>query len=68
MKKIVVENCGSCPYVGHGGGFGNIAYIPNCGKSKGKKLPYTEHASGGRVTARGTGDIPIWCPLEDDAA
>jgi len=67
MKKIIVTDCGCCPYVSHGGGFGNIAYIPNCGKSNGKKLPYTEHASNGRITAHGTGVIPEWCPLDDDS-
>lgn len=65
MKKLIIDKCRNCPFVGHGGGFGNIAYIPSCGKSRGKELPYTEHASGGRITAHVTDEIPEWCPLDN---
>lgn len=65
MKKLIIDKCENCPFIGRGGSFGNIAYIPNCGKMNGRKLPYTEHASRGMVTARPTEQIPEWCPLED---
>lgn len=65
MKKLIIDKCDNCPFVGHGGGFGNIAYIPVCEKMKHRELPYTEHASSGRITAHSTGEIPKWCPLSD---
>ena len=67
MKKILVDKCTNCPFVGHAGGFGKIAYIPVCGKERGRQLPFTETSSGGRVTAHGTDEIPDWCPLENCA-
>ena len=65
MKRLTIENCNECPFVDHKGGFGNVAYIPVCKRVGRKELPYTEHASNGRITARCTGVIPEWCPLED---
>lgn len=68
MKKIVIEGCGVCPYRDHNGGFGQIGYIPVCGKMNNKELPYRiGQAIGGRqVVASPTGEIPSWCPLEDN--
>ncbi len=66
MRKILISKCSKCPFRDHGGGFGKILYIPICRKNHHEKLPYTEHASNGRVTAVGTDVIPEWCPLEKE--
>lgn len=66
MKKIVINKCSSCPHIDHGGGFGQIAYIPVCGLNHRGNLPYTKHVSGNQIVATGTDVIPDWCPLEND--
>lgn len=64
-KKLVVRDCGECPFLQHGGGFGRIAYIPRCGKS-GEQLPFTTAASRNMLVARREPGIPDSCPLEDN--
>ncbi len=66
MKKLLIETCEECPFITHGGGFAQISYIPKCLRNQNKILPYTEHASKGRITARVTNEIPDWCKLEDE--
>lgn len=67
---LKIDSCKECPFVMHGGGFGQVAYIPLCSRTKKPEtLPYTTHVSAsGRfttVTASMTGNIPNWCPLRD---
>ena len=64
MKAVPVGECDRCPYKDHKGGFGQIAYKPVCRKA-GRDIPFTEHASNGRVVARAVVEIPAWCPLPD---
>lgn len=71
-RKIVIDECGKCPYKDHMGGFGKIAYIPRCCMVKpSRELPYTvgamtvgDHST--MVTATQTPGIPDWCPLPED--
>jgi hypothetical protein len=67
-RKISITSCVTCPYKDHGGGFGQVSYIPVCRLKDRKRLPYTENASGGLVIAQATGEIPDWCPLEVDVS
>lgn len=65
MKKIVINSCSACPHKDHKGGFGQVSYVPVCRKVN-RELPYTVGVSLKVVTASMTGDIPDWCPLEDN--
>jgi hypothetical protein len=61
---IRIKTCKECPYLGHKGAFGEIAYVPVCRKS-GKELPHTLGAGHKHVPlALGTNAIPEWCPLD----
>ena len=65
MKKLIIDKCKNCPYIGHSGGFGNISNIPKCTKMDERTLPYTGYTYGGIIVAKPVDQIPEWCPLED---
>ena len=65
-KKIIITKCAGCPNRDHKGAFGKVAYVPICRLAE-RELPYTESAGKGRGYAKGTDEIPDWCPLADDA-
>lgn len=64
-KCIPINSCKDCPSKDHKGAFGLIAYVPVCQKMHGKELPYAKYVPGNKATARSTGEIPEWCPLDD---
>lgn len=67
-RKIVIEDCGECPYDDHKGGFGRVSYIPVCRKAN-REPPWKPEADRyGFVRARREPGIPDWCPLQEDAA
>lgn len=64
-RFIVVRSCSVCPNVDHKGAFGQVSYIPCCSAMGNRELPYAPVIAVNKiVTARGTGIIPDWCPLE----
>lgn len=66
MRAILIESCKDCPSLEHNGGFGQVAYIPVCGRT-GRTLGYTKGVSGSRVVASYDGRIPDCCPLPEIA-
>lgn len=70
-RKIIIETCGTCPFLDHKGGFGAVSYIPIC-RMTGEELPYTVNAASTRLHAASTRRpsaspsyvIPLSCPLE----
>lgn len=62
-KYIEVESCTKCPYKGHSGVFGEVAYIPTC-RLEYKTLGYTVR-NGAKPIAEYDGVIPDWCPLPE---
>ena len=64
-RKIVIKDCDDCPHIEHRGAFGQVSYVPRCGKS-GDTLPHTVSAPRGNPTATIKPGIPDSCPLETD--
>lgn len=65
-KKIVINNCGDCPHINYGGGFGKISYLPSCVADEARDLPYKTVSRKSVLQARITDVIPVWCMLMDD--
>lgn len=66
-RYLEVDECNTCPFRGHRGGFGGFgspAHVPTCDRHpQRRKLPYSEGVSWGQVIAYVKPGIPEWCPL-----
>lgn len=65
-RYIKIESCEECPYLGHLGAFGDVAYKPLCQKSN-KTIPYSVTGDNcTRVRAVIKKEIPSWCSLSKE--
>lgn len=62
-RKLVIENCITCPYRGHKGGFNSPAYVPYCRQTQ-ELLPYEVAMGKNFMVAQCLPGIPDSCPLD----